>query len=237
VLIRIVCRALVVSSLIHVGTAAAQDRDEVAEWAGEWVFMAGWQRMDASELNARLNTSGFPSFSESLLSLGGGGWAFKNDFLIGGNGHALFARGQTTTDQAFRTDLGGGYGQADFGYRVYTSERLDLYPVVGFGAGAVTLEIVQQGNATFDGTLSDPLTMTRLTSWGFLLDLAAAADVRVTGARDDDGMSERTRGGFSMGVRAGYAFWPGDWTWDAAGGPGFAVRGVYVRVMVGGWAR
>jgi hypothetical protein len=234
---RVVCLALVSTCLIHVQTVAAQDGERAEEWTGEWVFMAGWQRLDVDGLNDRLRTSGFPSFPAGVLSLGGGGWAFKDRFLIGGNGHGLLARERMTSDGTFRANLAGGYGQVDLGYRLYTNERLDVYPIAGFGAGAMTLEIVEQGSATFDEILGNPLTMSRLSSWGFLFDLAAAADVRVTGAGEDEGTGEAPGGGFSMGIRVGYTFWPGDWEWDVPGGPEFAVRGLYVRAMVGGWAR
>lgn len=85
--------------------------------------------------------------------------------------------------------------------------------------------------------LSAPLTMTRLSSWGFPFDVAVAADVKIPGARDDGALGPGTQGGLSFGIRAGDAFWPGDREWDVPGGPDLAVRGLYLRGMVGGWAR
>ena len=217
-------------------SASAQEAESADLWSGHWSFMAGWQRLDNGALDGRLDATGFPTFSSDALSLGGGGWAIRDRLVIGGNGHGLIVGEHTTSDGAYRTSLAGGFGQLDIGYRLFANERASLIPVAGFGAGAMTLEIVEQGSATFDEILSDPRTMSRISAWGFLLDAGVAADVRVTGARDVAESESDTRSGFSIGVRVGYTFWPGDWTWDVPGGPDVAIRGAYVRVLVGGWA-
>jgi hypothetical protein len=212
--------------------------DDDTHTFGQGFFMIGWQQLDVDELNTRLEANGFPSLSENLLSLGGGGWAVKNDFLIGGEGHGLIGREETTSDGEFMTRLSGGYGQLDLGYRVFASERLGVSPILGIGAGAAAVdlvEVVDDASRTFDDVLSDPLTRTRLTAAGFLFDLSVMLDVRI--ARNDD------EGGFAFGTRVGYAYSPDGWDWqfndgvEATGGPDVGIRGFYVRVMVGGWNR
>jgi hypothetical protein len=202
-------------------------------------FMVGWHGLDLGDLNDRMSVNGFPSSSENVLSLGGGGWVIKNRFLIGGEGHALLGSEETTTDGAFETRLNGGYGQLDLGYRAYSTERLDVYPIIGLGGGTISVDLIERGTPTFDEILADPLTSTKLTADGFLLDLSVAMDVRLTMSDEEDG----GQNGLAVGLRAGYTYSPNDWDWkvnndtDAPGGPEIGVRGAYLRLMFGGWGR
>jgi len=219
-------------------TLSAQQSAENGEpTVGKGFFMVGWQQLDVDDLNDRLNGNGFPSFSPNMLTIGGGGWAtFGSGLVIGGEGHGLIGGKETTSDAILRSQLAGGYGMLNVGYRAYAGERMDVTPLVGFGVGALSMEVRKRGSLTFDDALADPLTGTSLSAGGFLFDVSAVAAVRVTGHADD---GEGSAGGVSLGMRTGYAYSPADWDWkhgdvDVPGGPGMGVRGFYVRLMIGG---
>ena len=234
------CLAVALGLLISAQTTAAQQPSASVGSTSYKGFVAiGWQGLDLDEINRRLTTKSFPSLSEDVFSLGGGVWGIRNEFVLGVQGNALIGSEESALDGDFSTQFLGAFGQLDVGYRVYSSERLDVWPTVGLGAGAVTLEFVEQRSQTFDEVLDDPETSADLTADGFVLDLGVSADLRLTGLENADGPS-RTRG-LAVGVRAGYTHSPGDWDWkvgdvDVTSGPESGIRGFYVRLMVGaGW--
>jgi len=68
-----------------------------------------------------------------------------------------------------------------------------------------------------------------------LLNVAVGMDYLISFGQDRDG----GRGGFLLGIRAGYMISPfqGDWSMgelEVAGGPDLGLTGPYVRVMFGG---
>jgi hypothetical protein len=237
---RIAGVALACSAFIGAGDLTAQD-DVGAETpgTGQGFFMIGWQKLDLDELNERLIAAGFPSMSEDFLSLGGGGWWMGDRFLIGGEGHALLGSDETTSGGGFKTRIEGGYGQLDLGFPVYRGDRLDVAPILGIGGGSVSVDLLERGSPLFDDVLTDPRTGARLTAEGFNLDLSVAVTWRLTRSVDDDG----DEGGFAVGLRGGYAYSLGDWEWklnddtEVPGGPQLGTRGVYLRLMLGGWGR
>lgn len=232
--------ALALAVLTGTPSIVAQEvPDEETPTTFRGFFMIGWQKLDLDELNSRMVPNGFPSLSENLLSLGGGGWGWKDRFLIGGEGHALLGPDEATADGAYKTQMAGGYGQLDLGYRIYTGERLNVAPVLGLGGGVVSIDLFERSSPTFDEILSDPLTGTHLSASGFHFDVSVAIDARLTRRVKEDGDED----GFAIGFRAGYAFSPGDWDWELndqtelPGGPQLGISGPYVRFMLGGWSR
>lgn len=228
--------AVLISAALTVVPVAAQPaRPNDSGWAGKWVFVVGSQTLDLDELNARAAEAGFSPFSHRLLSLGGGGWAVRDRFVIGGNGHALIAGDEA--GGALRASLAGGYGQLDVGYQVVRAGAFTLTPTVGVGAGGMSLGLSETaGPSSFDDFLVDPSAGSQVSNWGFVLDGALSADVsfRLSDPATDGGRE----GGMTAGVRVGYALSPADWNWvEVSDGPDFAVTGVYLRVMLGGWVR
>lgn len=234
------CLAVVLGLLISAQTAAAQQSTQsVGSTAYKAFLTVGWERLDLEQINSRLTTNNFPSLSEDVVSLGGGAWGVRNNFVLGVQGNAVIGPDETTTGGNFTTQFLGGYGQLDLGYLVFSNERLDVWPTVGLGGGAVTLEFVEQRQQTFDEILADPETSADLTADGFLVDLGLSADVQLTGSKIADETSSAR--GFAVGVRTGYTHSMGDWDWkvgdvNVTDGPEAGIRGFYIRLMVGaGW--
>jgi hypothetical protein len=212
--------------------------------AGRGAFQAGWQTLDLGALNRDLRAAGYPAFDEGLFTLGGFGLGTSGRFLIGGEGHGLVTREETTPDGTFRTRLSGGYGLFTVGYLAARGPRWDLYPLVGVGGGGLSLEIVERSSPTFDDVLTEPGRSSRLSTGGVLVDLGLGADLRFAdgpGGRDEDDDNDEGVGGLFVGLRAGWLWSPGDWQWeldelnDVAGGPGTDLTGFYIRVSLGGW--
>lgn len=202
---------------------AQQSAEDGEPTIGKGFFMAGWQQLDVEGLNDRVEENGFPPLAANVLSLGGGGWAtFGNGFVLGGEGHGLIGAEETASDAIHRSQLTGGYGMLNLGYRAHAGERMDLTPIVGVGGGGMSMALRERGSPE-----------TTLGAGGFLFDVSVVADAQVTGRAND---GER---GVALGVRAGFAYSPADWEWEeddvvAPGWPGMGIRGFYVRLMIGG---
>jgi hypothetical protein len=145
---------------------------------------------------------------------------------------------ETTPGGARQLSAGGGYGLFRVGYLAVTAGALDVYPIFGIGGGGTSVKIAERSVPTFDEVLSDPERSATLSSAVFLMDVAAAANYRVT-MREEEGRA----GGILLGVQVGYAFAPAQSAWtldglnDVAAGPDFRITGPYVRLSVGGWGR
>lgn len=219
-------------------------------------FQAGYQAVDLDGLNTALTADGLPEFGSDFLTLGGGGFFTAGRFLIGGEGHGLLTGEESTGNGEFRTRLTGGYGMFNLGYAAWSDGALDIYPVLGVGGGGMQLDIIERSSPLFEDVLADPGTSTRLSSNAFLLSASVGVDYRFGADRPvrrrdrdrprgrdrDDDDDDDGRGGWLLGVRAGWIWAPGDVRWelddlnDVAGGPGTVPTGFHIRVSVGGWS-
>ncbi|MDH3223765.1 MAG: hypothetical protein OEO23_08615 [Gemmatimonadota bacterium] len=217
--------------------AGAQPPHDPGEIGGRGFFLIGYQGLDLDPLNSRLSAAALPTASADFLTLGGAGFGTFGRLLVGGEGHAIIASDEAAASGTMETRTSGGHGQFSLGYVVYSQRRFSIYPLFGIGGGAVTLDIVERGDETFDDVLADPDRSARLTASGLLLDVSIGLEMRPGFGR----AFARRDGGFAIAVRGGYTFAPGDWEWtlhdkdDVFGGPDTGIEGFYVRVGVGGW--
>jgi hypothetical protein len=202
---------------------------------GAGYFMLGANSTDIAGLNAALMASGYSAHPRRFFSLGGGGHVVIGRLVLGGEGQTLV--GRNAGNPTHQTTLRGGFGFFNLGYVIFSGEEFRVYPVAGIGAGGIDLEIAERGTASFGEILENPGRSSKLSSSGFLLNVAVGAEkiVRLGGGR---------RGGLILGIRAGYVVAPvkGGWELDKseiAGGPGISLQGPYIRVLIGAgsWGR
>jgi len=204
---------------------------------GRGFLMLGFQRMDVDGLNDRLRATGYPSFSSSVITVGGGGMGVHGGFLLGGEGHGILGPEESTADGSLRTRLGGGYGMLTVGRDLFPGRPGSLYPQVGVGAGAMTLRIDERSTPTFEDLLADPRRSVEISRVSFLAMVALGADYLVgEGTAGPDGA------GVAVGVRAGYVAALAQRPWSSevgsvAGGPDLSPSGFFLRVQLGGGAR
>lgn len=211
-----------------------------ASATGRGFFNVGYMGLDADELNAALAEGDLPSLDGSFLTLGGGGYGARGRFLIGGEGHGLLGSDETSADGSMHVSVHGGYGLFRIGYLAASHGGLDVFPSVGIGGGGMSVKISERSAPTFGDVIEEPRRSSTLSSGSLLLDVGAAAHLRVAGERET---RDDRDGGFLVGIHAGYTFAPGDSSWDldginsVAGGPNFQIQGAYVRLSIGGWGR
>lgn len=205
---------------------------------GRGFLMVGYHQLDLNKLNRRFVAHDYPTLPEGMLTLGGGGWAVRGRWMIGGEGQGLIGRTRTTSDGVFKTRLYAGYGMLDVGYRAYARDRVDVYPMLGIGGGSFMLDITEPQAPTFDDVLGDPGRGARLTAGMFAVSLSLGTDFAMRGRRTRHG-----EGGPDIGARIGYLFSTTPNTWrlddrsDVRGVPDVSLTGPFFMVMVGGWGR
>ncbi len=122
---------------------------------GKGYFMLGGNIIDIQNLNSRLETKGYPKFSDKFISLGGGGHSIIGKVIIGGEGHGLIKK--EASNENYKSSLGVGYGFFDLGYIVFSTENLSLYPLLGLGGGGMSLKIMEkETHPSFDDVLNNP---------------------------------------------------------------------------------
>lgn len=229
---------MIVFSIITVSNSVQAESDEctVGRQAGKGYFFVGSGTLDIDKLNSRLAGKGYPKFSDSFLTVGGGGHGIVNRFIIGGEGMAFVTEDRETiiSGKTYKNSLTGGCGFFDIGYSAYSHRGLSIYPILGIGGGGFSLNITDRSAPNFDDILSAPARSSHLSSASFLLSISVGADYLLNFEQRPD----RT-GGLILGLRVGYIFAPvtGNWSIDnieVFGGPKTGMNGLFFHFMIGG---
>ena len=228
--------AVIIMSFLCTIAQAQETAAHGKEGGGKGYFMLGGNIIDIKSLNSKLESKGYSKFSDNFISFGGGGHGIIGKVIIGGEGHTLI--GEETTSGSYKSSIEAGYGFFNMGYLIYTTGIVNVYPILGLGAGGMSVKIIEKGTPSFDEVLDNPMDNSKksveLSTGGFLLNLAFGADYLLKFGGDEKG-----GGGLVFGLRIGYTFTPakGDWEMDGidiSGGPDVGITGPYVRLMVGG---
>lgn len=242
------CRAikavlvLLATQWCFAGAAQAQlSRAWAEKESGKWYFQFGAGQMDTADLNAVLERAGYSvvtrsplnDMSDSYISFGLGSHGVVNGVLIGWELNGLTSRETTNAAGSYRVTLGGGYGFVNVGYMAYSMEGLDIYPMIGIGAGGARLKMVSRRTLSFGQVVADPDQGTELSTGGFLLNPALGLDYMLSLSGD-----EKRESGVVFGLRLGYVLSPLTGAWkmdqtDVAGGPQASPAGPYLRLTVG----
>lgn len=227
-----VLAALLTMAVLPARAQPDDDGEAQSDRGGFGYFAVGPAYASIEELNDQLSSAGYPMFSRTMLTLGGGGMGRVSDrLLLGGEGYAL-----TSTSKAHRgrgVRLSGGYGFFNVGYLAIERGPLSAYPFLGFGGGGTTLSIESGPIASFDQVLAQPDRGTEASKEGLLVQAGFSGSLFLGGS-DEKGV-----GGFLLGVQVGYAWdLSGDtWTVDdveLSGGPAAGIGGPYLRLRFGG---
>ncbi|MFC1692730.1 hypothetical protein ACFL1R_04415 [Candidatus Latescibacterota bacterium] len=197
-------------------------------------FMIGGSTLDIDALNSRLGNKGYSELSDTFLSIGGGGLIKGSDkVLLGFEGQMLIGGQESSVigSENYSLRIIGGYGFLNTGYLVYSSDRLDLFPILGIGFGGMGMKIVQ---TSFDNILDNPHSFTTLSTYSFLLNFAIGTNYKIKLSGD-----ETEKKFFIVGLRGGYAFSPFKSGWyqdefELTGAPDGGINGPYVRLTIGG---
>lgn len=200
-------------------------------------LMVGGVGFDLDGLNVALRGRGFEEVSGNMVSIGGGGHVLLGRWIVGGEGFGLMPRESDTQSGDWRARVSGGGGVVNLGYTVIRVGGTSVYPLIGVGAGALSLEMSERSSPTFDQVMANPGRGSSLTQVTMLVQPAIGLDHFVPVGNADGVLA-----GFVVGIRAGYTFAPttSDWYLDTMripGGPTQGMEGAFLRVVIGGGAR
>jgi hypothetical protein len=206
-------------------------------------FSTGGTWMNVDGINGVTTKAGYYTVSNDAISYGGG--------LRLGFGRMLFGGEFATVDYGEEGNLNNGrtirlknrYYLAQVGYAWWAGRHFNLYPVIGAGLGAVTLDVSDRNGGgatpagvdpTFDEVVQHPNYSANLVGNYLLFEPAIAADWLVLRSVAD-------RFGLTMGARIGRRIAPNRSTWKVGGtkvvgGPDAGPDGTFLRLTVGiGW--
>ncbi len=211
---------------------AANWEDGIKEFRGK-MYLGGTQ-LDLDPLNERMADKGYNEFSDGLFSFGGGAYFRVSErFMFGFDGYfgASEYVDSVIGTESFSSSLIGGSIFLNTAYMVFTSDKLDVFPVVGIGGGGIAVKI---GQNEFDEILDNPKHAAMVSTGSMLLKLALAADYKFN-------LSDNLRKSkfISVGFNAGYALpiFNGGWYMDEFklhGAPDGGISGPFVHITFGG---
>ena len=198
---------------------------------GSGYVSAGLGFFDFGSINDRLVANEIPKIPQVSNSLGGGGHLMVGKFVIGTSGQ-LYTPKKFQFD-TIKLDVRAGYGFFEMGYMALTTPRVQLYPVIGIGAGGYTINVaIADTNLTFDELLLDPKRGIKLKSGGMLLNACLNLDFFLN---KHDGPLPY---GLLTGLEVGYTYMPKVKVWEVADepikeSPKTNLNTFYVRVKLG----
>ena len=199
---------------------------------GAGFVSVGGARVETTQLDEWLGARDYPTFGNTAVTIGLGGYRLLSSGLMLGGEAQGFIIGDATHEQN-DMGLGAGYATLGVGYAFDVSPRVRLYPRVGFGPGGMALWVQEDDSLDFedvlDGTAPAPERDPNLARDGLVLDFGAGIE-----------LLPGDRSGLLVGVRAGWLTGPFTDAWemyghDVSGGPDASIGGPYARIVVG-WA-
>lgn len=213
--------ALSVLALSTAGPLSAQAEAD-GRGAGRLFVSGGVQVVDTEELNQLLESRGLPPLSDEHVTLGLGIDQQSGRWLLGGEAALLLA--EEETGDGFERSLSGRYGLLEAGFVFPLADGLRVYPLAGLGRSDLDFTTTRDGSVAFDELLEGPGPGSEVSTGGWILQPGLGLDL--------------VTGGFSVGVRGGYVFAPGEAEWEAEeitveGGPDVGLEGFFVRATLG----
>lgn len=205
---------------------------EYKRYGGRGFISAGIYSADVSEMNSALENLGYPTFSGNMLMLGGSAYGVFNRFIIGGEGESLISPKKENDNYSLA--LTGGYGLIKVGYMLFRPKSFELYPLLGFGAGALGVNIHEEGTpGNFNDFIANPEMGTGLWNGGLLADFGLKMNFLIGSDKDTNHGSACI-----IGLNAGYTMKVVDFGWfsyngELSGGPDLDLSGPYVKLVIG----
>jgi hypothetical protein len=187
----------------------------------------GAQYADVSGINDKLTGYGLPKFNYYGPSIGFESQTIFKRLMMGGELKGFFTRDVAAANS--KASFSAGQLLMTSGVELINSDRVNLYPYLGLGAGLLRLS-VGATNTPFDTAVSRAIPSVDVFQGKFLMDLGLGFDL-IAG----DGRFK----GSTIGLRAGYMFDPvkKDQWWrtgaDFNSGPTPLLSGAYVLLTLG----
>jgi hypothetical protein len=222
------------------GEADDDDEDEDDEApginGGFGSFHIGYGYAPFGDLETMMPDEFRQDLSPHMLLLGGGGSAIINNWVIGGEGFSFMT--PTVESNDLKASINGGMGFFNLGYVLYGNNGILLQPFLGIGGGGGSLTYALDEDLDVQD-VQNSFTQTEVEWGGFLGQVGLSAQyVFPSEAEEDRDEPGSERGGFVLGLRAGYILSPPSdrfeyFGGDIDGGPDYFFNGGFFRLTLG----
>ncbi len=201
----------------------------------------GWENLSLSNLNDALTPKGYKSVPENNFALGGTAQVSISRIVLGLEGAWLWGAGREAmvAGNTIKNSFSAFKAIGLIGFLVYTSERLDIFPYIGFGLAGYNLVMTNAQNDTFNNIVATGQRGAVLSSASLLMSTGAQLTYRLPVIVADKGVF-----GLALGIKGGYdiAFVNSDWVSGGindlipvSGGPKTSLTGPYAQALIGIW--
>jgi hypothetical protein len=206
-------------------------------------FATGGSLTSTEDLNARLDTAGYFAVSNDAISFGGGVRGRWGRLIFGGEFSAIDFGEEGDPVKGKTSALRSRYYLAQIGYATWAGRHLNVYPMLGVGAGTMSLTLADRNGGgsppagvdpTFTEIVLHPNSSSLVVANYLLFEPAIGADWLVLRSVGD-------RLGLTVGARIGKSFAPNRAAWKldggkVIGGPDVGPDGMFARLTFGvGW--
>ena len=132
---------------------------------GYW--MVGYGYGELGDVASYLKDANYPVPGNGGILSGGEGYALLGNLVIGGGGFGISLQSATSPQYNSSASIGAGY--FSFGYTLFNSTNLLVFPSLGIGGGGITVRIREAKGGSFSDLLQNPPVNLTLESDGFLL--------------------------------------------------------------------
>jgi opacity protein-like surface antigen len=215
----------------------AQDSLQSKRFALEGEMSFGYSYNSLSSVNSFLANNGFNPISRSRFTAGVGSVSIINRFVFGASFEFLIPTSESQPGN-LKTSLQGFSMAPIFGYCIVQKKHFTIYPYVRLVDNNLSLKIIDgQEVVDANGLINATSRNTSLDYQFFIFDVGMSINRNIS-ARNRDWDCPQSNRYWTMGLKAGYSFVPGndDAKYNSQvlrGAPALDYRGPYVRLFIG----
>ena len=189
--------------------------------------------MNLDNLNRDLSYSKLPELPEKYFTFGFGGHLIEKRFVAGLEFQKSLLRSRSVSNN-YSSVLTFKYALVNFGYLIYSGEKIMIYPMVGGGFGHVKMFNCDNTINSFND-ISNFLNTSEAKRYGFIANFGLGIDYFI---QIKINTKKSKKKGLVIGLRTGYLFSPILEKWrvnliKVSDGPKIGVNGFYLKFVVG----
>ncbi len=218
-------KASILFTLMAVSMVAEAQDKKKSIYGGIGYFGYAYMPIEVGSINTSLSANGIPVISQNFMGFGGGGLGFINNIILGGEGVTYSNSNKSNANYKMNSNY--SYGLFNIGLVAYDNPSFIIYPLIGLGGSNFNIEIYENSNPDFDALLQNPKRGVEMSDSRFL----AKTSMNML-------YFPRKNNIFFVGLKAGYAFSPGQSEWTThdqslSNGPNTDMSAPFVQIMLG----